>query len=166
MIARDKIKSLKEICDIVHDLRWQGKTIITTNGSYDIFHAGHVRQLEQSKEYGDVLIVGLNSDASVKAYKSEDRPIIPQAYRAEVVAALACVDFVFLFDEVNPIAFLEKIQPDVHTNDISYGQECVERETVEKYGGRIKLIERAVGLSSTDIIDAILSIYCQTRKEV
>lgn len=166
MTAREKIKTLDQVCDIVTDLRAQGKTIVTTNGAYDIFHVGHARQLELSKQCGDVLIVGVNSDLSVKAYKSPDRPIMPEHYRAELVAALSCVGYVFLFDEVNPIAFLEKLRPDVHTNDALYGRDCVEREIVEKHRGKIELIERVGDISTTDIIEKILSVYCRKNQSV
>ncbi len=155
----DKIKTRAELVRIREAARAEGKIVVTTNGSYDIVHAGHVRSLEESRAQGDILIVGVNSDASVKAYKSPDRPIIPQTYRAEMLAALACVDYVFIFDELNPIAFIHELAPDVHTNSIDYGENCIERDAVLEHGGRLHLLKKYEGISTTAIIEKILSVF-------
>lgn len=132
-----KIKTLDEIVEIVLKLKKQGKTIVTTNGAFDIIHVGHVRNLEFCKSQGDVLIVGLNSDSSIKKYKSTKRPIMPENQRAEVLSGLGVVDHIFIFDETLPIPFLEKIKPDVHVKGSEYEKELPEKEVVEKYGGKI-----------------------------
>ncbi|PIP66606.1 D-glycero-beta-D-manno-heptose 1-phosphate adenylyltransferase [Candidatus Peregrinibacteria bacterium CG22_combo_CG10-13_8_21_14_all_44_10] len=136
-------------------LRHEGKRVVTTNGSFDILHSGHVKSLEESKEQGDVLIVGINTDASVKRYKGEGRPIIPEADRAYLVAALSCVDYVFLFDEDDPTEFLSKLKPDVHTNSEEYGSDCVEAEALRENNGELYLIKKIPGLSTSAIIDKI-----------
>ena len=101
-----KIITIKKVLEIVKKERKKGKRIVTTNGSFDIFHAGHALTLAISKQQGDILIVGVNSDESVRGYKSPKRPIVPERWRAEVVAAVEYVDFVFFFDELNPIEYL------------------------------------------------------------
>ena len=158
-----KIKSLEEILAILPKLRAQGKRIITTNGSYDIIHSGHVKSLYESKSQGDVLVVGVNSDKSVKIYKSKDRPIISEKDRMETLAGLGCVDYVFKFDETTPHKFIEKIKPDVHTNSSDYGENCVEKDAVLKVGARLHLLKKYKGMSTSEIIKKILNIYCQPK---
>lgn len=155
-----KIVSLKKLISLRAQYKTEGKIVVTTNGSYDILHAGHVKSLEESKAQGDILIVGINSDASVRAYKSPDRPIIPEQYRAAVVAALGCVDYVFIFDELNPIKFIEELKPDVHTNSSDYGADCVEAGAVRATGGRLHLLKKYDGISTSEIIKKIISVYC------
>ena len=154
-MTQDKIKTLDELITIVKILKHEGKKIVTTNGSFDIFHAGHVKALEESKTQGDILIVGINSDSSVRAYKSADRPINGERERALVVAGMACVDYVFIFNEENPIEFLKVLKPDVHTNSAEYGKNCVEAKTVEENNGRLYLIKKMKGLSTSEIITKI-----------
>lgn len=155
-----KIKTKEEIAQICEDLRQQGKKIVTTNGSFDVLHYGHVWMLEQAKKQGNILIVGLNSDISIKQYKSEDRPIISQENRANMLAALGCVDYIVLFDEIIPNDFLETVKPDVHVNEASYGENCVEAPVIEKCGGKLVLLKKEVkGISTTDIINKILKVF-------
>lgn len=154
-----KVKTLDELLPIVEEAKRQGKTIVTNNGSYDIIHIGHVIGLFESKKQGDVLIIGVNSDKSVKAYKGPNRPINPQEMRLRMLAALSAVDYVFAFDETVPMPWLEKIKPDIHTNGAEYGEECIERETVEKNGGRIHLLPMIEGIKTTMLIDKILKEY-------
>ncbi len=156
-----KIKNLDELVVICDNLKKEGKTIVTTNGTFDLFHIGHLKSLEDSKEQGDVLIVGLNSDVSVKKYKSADRPIITQQLRMEVIAGLECVDYVFSFDETTPNVFLNKLKPQVHTNFIEYGEDCVDKETVIKNGGKLYMLKKYEGYSSSILIKKICSIYCK-----
>ncbi len=136
-------------------LRTQGKRIVTINGSFDLLHAGHLFILEEAKRQGDVLIVGLNSDASVKRYKSADRPLIPEAERAQMLLALRCVDYVHIFDEDVPMPFLEEVRPDVHVNGSEYGNECIEAPAVRQHGGTIHIVEKIPGLSTSQIIAKI-----------
>lgn len=155
----NKLKTQAEIIKIVNALKQRGKIIVTTNGTFDLLHVGHVRTLEASKKYGDVLIVGLNSDKSVKSYKGNNRPINNEKYRAEMLSALACVDYVVLFDEPDPRKLLEKIKPDVHTNLETYGEHCVEAATMKKNGGRLVLLPVIDGYSTTDLIKKIKKFF-------
>ncbi|HKJ68957.1 MAG TPA: adenylyltransferase/cytidyltransferase family protein [bacterium] len=154
-----KIKTLDELIPLVKQLKAEGKTIVTNNGSYDIVHIGHVLGLFESKRQGDVLIIGVNSDKSVKAYKGPNRPINPEDMRIRMLAALSCIDYVFTFDEVVPMPWLEKIQPHVHTNGAEYGEECIEAETVRAHGGRIHLLPMIEGVKSSMLIEKILQEY-------
>ncbi len=138
-------------------LRSQGKTLVSLNGSFDLLHAGHLYILEEAKKQGDVLVVGLNSDASVKRYKGNSRPIIPQEYRAQMLLALRAVDYVHLFDEEVPMPFLEQLKPHVHVNGSEYGENCIEADTVRKNGGRIHIVEKIPGLSTSEVVSRILS---------
>ncbi|MEM7819782.1 MAG: D-glycero-beta-D-manno-heptose 1-phosphate adenylyltransferase [Candidatus Aenigmatarchaeota archaeon] len=152
----DKIKSLNEIVDIVNKLRKDGKKIVTTNGCFDILHIGHIRYLREAKKLGDVLIVGVNSDKSIKKIKGGNRPIIPENERMEILAALECVDFVFLFDDLNPIKWINKLKPDIHVKGGDYTiDKIIERNAVESYGGKIMLVGKVEGISTTDIIKKI-----------
>lgn len=159
MTHREKIKSLEEILEIAAEAKKTGKKIVTTNGSFDIFHFGHIKLFEEAKAQGDVLIVGVNSDQSVKAYKKKPgRPIVPESARAGVVASLETVDYVFIFDDTTPNRWLEILKPDVHCNSSEYGhpEEWVEYESVTKNGGRCHAVPRPDdGLSTTEIIEKI-----------
>src|SRR4029077_1834017 len=117
-------------------LRAKGKRIVTTNGSFDILHNGHLYLLNEARQRGDVLIVGLNSDSSVRSYKGPDRPIIPERRRAEMLLAVRVCDYVQIFEETDPIAFLAEVRPDVHVNGSEYGAECIESEAVRRGGGQ------------------------------
>lgn len=136
-------------------LRAKGLTIATLNGSFDLLHAGHLFIIDEASKQADRLIVALNSDRSIKQYKSPDRPIIPLSYRLEMMAALEFVDFVTWFEETDPIALLSKIKPDVHVNGAEYGAECIEAGTVEMYGGRLHLVHRIPSLATSAIIEKI-----------
>jgi len=151
-----KIKKRKELSKIVEQLKKEGKTIVTTNGTFDLLHYGHVKLFEYAKNQGDILIVGVNSDKSVKKYKAENRPIISQKYRAEVLAALQYTDYITIFNEPECIKFVKSVKPHIHVNASTYGYDCIERPTVEKYGGQIKLFDVIKGHSTTDIIKKIL----------
>lgn len=151
----NKIIALETLLPIVAKLKTEGKTIVTNNGSYDIVHLGHILGLFEAKRQGDILIVGLNSDASVRAYKSPNRPINDEKMRVRLIAALSCTDYVFLFDDLNPIAWLGKIKPHVHTNGAEYGNDCIEREVVEKNNGKIVLLPIVEGYKTTLIVDRI-----------
>jgi rfaE bifunctional protein nucleotidyltransferase chain/domain len=155
MDHKEKIKTLDEILKIVKKAKKEGKKIVTTNGSFDLFHAGHVELLQKAKSRGDILIVGVNSDKSVKEYKKKPgRPIIPERYRAEVVAAIEYVDYVFLFDDLIPNPWLDKIRPDIHANSAEYGKNCVETEILKKYGGELYLVPKEDIPISTTLIES------------
>lgn len=141
----------------VADLRKEGKTIATLNGSFDILHAGHLYILFEASKQADILIVALNSDESIKKYKSPDRPFITLDYRLELLSAIGFVDYVTWFSEVDPRALLGKIQPDVHVNGAEYGENCIEKEVVVSYGGRLVLVDRIDGLSTTQLIKQVIA---------
>lgn len=143
-----------ELDSLLKKLREENKTIVTTNGCFDILHVGHVRYLEKTKSFADVLIVALNSDKSVKSIKGESRPINKEEDRAEVLSALKCVDYVVLFDEDSPIELLLKIKPDVYTKGADYTIETLpEAKRIMDAGGRIEFISFVEGKSTTSIID-------------
>ena len=132
----------------------QGKTIVATNGCFDILHVGHVRYLKKSKEFGDVLIVGLNSDASVRSIKGPNRPINNEFDRAEVLCALNSVDYVVLFDEDSPRDLLELIKPNVYTKGADYTLKTLpEADVILKNNGWVEFIDFVEGKSTTKIID-------------
>jgi len=131
------------------------QTIATINGSFDLLHAGHMYILYEASKQADILVVALNSDRSVQEYKGKTRPIIPLAERMQMVAALGFVDFVTWFNELTPCQLLEQIQPHVHVNGAEYGEDCVEAQTVKKYGGTLFLVPRIPALSTSQLISRI-----------
>lgn len=151
----NKIKTLDELKDLSFELKQQGKVVVTNNGSYDIMHLGHIYGLFNAKAQGDILIVGLNSDQSIKSYKSIHRPINDESMRLRMLAALSCVDYVFLFDDTTPMSWLKIIKPQIHTNGAEYGTECIEKELVESQGGKIHLLPMVEGYKTSLIIDKI-----------
>ena len=143
-----------ELENLLKELKKSGKTVVTTNGCFDILHVGHVRYLEKAKSFGDVLIVALNSDKSVKSIKGDSRPINNEQDRAEVLSGLKSVDYVVLFDEDSPIDLLLKIKPDVHTKGADYTIESLpEAKGIMDAGGRIEFISFVEGKSTTSIIE-------------
>lgn len=139
----------------IKELRNEGKTIATLNGSFDLLHAGHLFMISEAASQADCLIVALNSDRSIQAYKSPNRPIIPLAYRLEMMAALQFVDYVTWFEETDPRELLQKIKPDVHVNGAEYGKECIEASVVRENGGRLHLVPRIPGLATSALIEKI-----------
>jgi D-beta-D-heptose 7-phosphate kinase/D-beta-D-heptose 1-phosphate adenosyltransferase len=139
--------------------RAEGKRIVFTNGCFDLMHIGHTRYLQAAKALGDVLVVGVNSDASVRTLnKAPDRPIVPEAQRAEVLAALGCVDFVVMFDESDPLQLITAIQPDVLVKGGDWTiDRIVGRNIVEARGGVVKTIPLVPGLSTTGLLQRIRS---------
>jgi rfaE bifunctional protein nucleotidyltransferase chain/domain len=151
-LVSPKIVSREQLAAIAADLHARGATIVTCNGSFDLFHYGHLRFLQDAAAQGDVLIVGTNSDSSIKQYKSPQRPIVPQDQRAALLAALEIVDYVHIFDELVPMPWLEIVKPQIHANGAEYGADCIEAETVKRNGGRIHLVPKVPGLSTTELI--------------
>jgi len=135
--------------------RAAGLRLVFTNGCFDLLHAGHVDYLFRARAEGDVLVVGLNTDRSVRAYKGPERPIVPEHQRAIVLAALECVDAVVLFDEAEPAALIAELQPDVLVKGADWAHYVSGRETVERRGGRVVLIPLIEGLSTTALIRRI-----------
>ncbi len=160
MSINNKIKALNQLIQIVNQLKKQNKKIVTTNGVFDILHFGHVKYLEEAKKLGDVLIVGLNSDASVKQIKGTKRPINDQKSRLCVLAALESVDYTFIFNEKDPRNWLKKIKPDLHVkaNDYKPAQ-IIERNVVEKNSGKIVIVKMIKSYSTTNLINKILKLH-------
>ena len=144
-----------ELLEIIEQHKKQGKIIVTCNGSFDILHIGHLEFLEEAKQQGDILIVGINSDASVRRYKGNSRPVFPEEQRLRLVQSLKPVDYAFIFEEDNPIPFLKQLKPDIHANGVEYGKNCIEAKTIRRYGGRIYLITKKTRISTTDIVEKI-----------
>jgi D-beta-D-heptose 7-phosphate kinase/D-beta-D-heptose 1-phosphate adenosyltransferase len=153
----EKILSLPKLIEIVADSKSNGRTIVFTNGCFDILHVGHITILQQAKNLGDILIVGLNSDESVRRLKGQQRPIIPLKERVAILSSLASVDYITVFEDDKPIDLLKAIKPDILVKGSTYTiEEVVGHEIVESYGGRIELIEQVTGVSTTSIIDRII----------
>lgn len=150
-----KIKTQSQISGIVKTLQKEGRKIVTYNGSFDILHAGHVQAINEAKKQGDVLIILLNSDVSIKMYKGPSRPINQERERSEMLAGLSDVDYVVLFDEINPKNLLAKIMPNIHCNGSDWGKSCVERSVVEEHGGKIHILRWKEGFSTSGIIEKI-----------
>lgn len=150
-----KVIEPKILQETIKHLREEKKTIATLNGSFDLLHAGHLEIIYQASLQADILIVALNTDASIQQYKDAKRPIIPLQQRIVLVAGLGMVDYVTYFDETDPRELLLKIQPDVHVNGSEYGQNCIEKETILMQKGRIHIVEKIPGLSTSYIINKI-----------
>ena len=152
-----KIRQADELVAELDRRRARGETVVFTNGCFDLLHAGHVRYLEQCRAYGQVLVVGLNSDASVRAQdKDSDRPIVPEDQRAQVLAALEAIDYVVLFDEPTSQQIIEKIAPDVLVKGSDWAQAgVVGRDFVELRGGKVVLAPLVEGVSTTNIVERI-----------
>lgn len=155
---KKKLIQPKELSEKVKELRQQGLTIATLNGSFDILHAGHLQIIYEASLQADILIVALNSDASIQTYKSPDRPIIPLEYRLQMMAALEFVSYLTWFDEVNPLRLLNEIKPNIHINGSEYGKNCIEADVVKKGGGEIHIVNLIPGLSTSMILKKIAGL--------
>ena len=155
-----KIKTLEEMAQIRQELRESGRKLVFTNGCFDILHIGHVRYLSQARALGDALVVAVNSDQSVRENKGDGRPIVPENERAEVLSALACVDYVFIFDESTPQRIIDIIVPDVLIKgaDWEIGA-IVGRDTVQAAGGMVRNIPLTEGSSTSGIISKVLERF-------
>lgn len=152
----DKVLSRDELLARVADARRAGQTIAFANGCFDLLHVGHVRYLDAAAQEADVLIVAINDDESVRALKGKGRPILPAADRAELVAALRCVDFVVIFPESTVGPLLEVIRPDVHCKGTDYTLDSVpERDVVRGYGGRVAIVGDPKDHSTRDLLARI-----------
>lgn len=157
---RTKIKNLKELKNIVSNLRTKGKKIVFTNGCFDMLHYGHVMYLEQAKRKGDVLIVALNSDASVKRIKGLTRPIINEKDRLGIIAGLESVDYVTLFKEDTPLEIIKALKPDILVKGANWNKDnIVGADFVQDYGGRVSTVKLAKGRSSTNLIKKIIENF-------
>jgi rfaE bifunctional protein nucleotidyltransferase chain/domain len=155
-----KILGWEALKNEVEHRRRRGERIAFTNGCFDILHVGHVRYLAEARKTGDLLILALNSDASVRAIKGEKRPLVPERERAEVVASLAAVDYVTLFDETTPLKLIEYLRPDCLVKGGDWPEEAVVgRDSVRSWGGRVVLVPVVEGASTTNIVEKILQVY-------
>ncbi|NPB07909.1 MAG: D-glycero-beta-D-manno-heptose 1-phosphate adenylyltransferase [Aquificae bacterium] len=153
--------SLEELLSVLEEERKKGKRVVFTNGCFDIIHAGHVDYLKKAKALGDILVVGMNSDESVRRIKGSRRPVIPQELRAVVLEALKPVDYVVVFEEDTPEKLIKAIRPDVLVKGGDWPLDrIVGREFVESYGGKVLTIPFEYDISTTKIIEKILSLYC------
>jgi len=161
---RDKIKTRKQLRTLVRTLRTRGRRIVFTNGCFDLLHIGHVRYLEKAKSLGDILIVALNSDQSIHQIKGSQRPIIPEKERAEVIAALGCVDYVILFDEPDPQNLIADLLPDVLVKGGDWSREkIIGKDIVQARGGKVVTIPMVPQASTTRIINSIMKRYGNTQ---
>jgi len=152
----NKILSREQLTGIIDHAKAHRKTVVTTNGCFDVLHVGHLRYLQAARKLGDLLVVGINSDASVRVLKGRNRPILPDEERAEMVAGLECVDYVTIFSELDPSAMLSVLKPNVHVKGGNYAiEEVVERKVVEAYGGKVFVGLNVPGKSTTDLIKTI-----------
>ncbi|MEW6424297.1 MAG: adenylyltransferase/cytidyltransferase family protein [Bacillota bacterium] len=153
----NKIKQLTELSKIIEKDRNEGKVIVLANGCFDLLHVGHIRLLAKAKELGDILVVAVNSDRTVRCLKGETRPVINQAERLELVASLAVVDYVALFDELVPISIVNTLRPDVFVKGFGYSPEQLpEYSLVLHYGGRVVTFGSLASTSTSGIIQKIL----------
>jgi D-beta-D-heptose 7-phosphate kinase/D-beta-D-heptose 1-phosphate adenosyltransferase len=158
--ASQKVVSPEALLAAIGPRRLAGQRVAFTNGTFDLIHLGHLRALEQARTHGDLLVVGVNSDASVRVYKAPGRPIVPQADRAELVAGFGCVDYVVIFDEPTADRLLEAIRPEVYVKGADYADKPLpERALVEAYGGRVVLVELEAGRSTSGLIERIVERF-------
>lgn len=156
----NKIVTWEELKKEIEGHRRKGKSISFTNGCFDILHAGHVQYLREARQTGDVLVLGLNSDASVRAIKGEKRPLVPQAERAEVVAALSTVDYVTVFEETTPLRLIEFLRPDCLVKGGDWrAEEVVGGDQVRSWGGKVVIVPFRQGISTTNIVEKIRRVY-------
>ena len=159
---KDKVKEKEALQKIIESLKTAGKKIVFTNGCFDLLHVGHIRYLEEAKALGDILIVGVNSDRSVRQLKGLDRPILPQEERAEILSGLGSVDFVTVFDEPTPLNLIAFLQPQVLVKGGDWGKETiVGKDVVEKSGGEVVSLPFVEGSSTSNLIKTILTRYAR-----
>ena len=152
----EKAVPREELSALGERLRAAGKRVVFTNGCFDVLHVGHLRYLQQAREQGDVLVVGLNSDASVRGLKGPSRPIVPEDERLEMLAGLACVDYVTPFPEATPDTVIRLLRPNLHVKGGDYTEDQLpEAALVRSYGGEVRIMPLVPGRSTTDIVRRI-----------
>ncbi len=157
---KQKIKGRKELLRIIKDLKAKGKRIVFTNGCFDLLHIGHVRYLEKAKALGDVLVIGVNSDSSVRKLKGPKRPILPEKERTEILSGLGCVDYITPFDEINPLKLIASLQPNVLVKGGDWTKDqIVGKRVVERSGGKVFIIPFVKRASTSNLIETILERY-------
>lgn len=157
MKTSSKILSVPRLKIKIREVRSQGIQVAFTNGCFDLIHSGHVSYLESAARQGQILILGLNSDRSIRSIKGSHRPIVDQSGRARVIAALACIDFVVIFDEDTPYELIRSLEPDILIKGADWkGKEIVGSDLVRARGGKVRLIKYVPGESTTNIIGEVL----------
>ena len=155
-----KIKNQTAIKKTVDRVKEEGKKVVFTNGCFDILHQGHIRYLSEAKKCGDFLIIGLNSDRSIRNIKGKNRPLVPEGARAELLAALCFVDGIVIFDEEDPLAIIKYLQPQVLVKGADWTEEdIIGAELIKEIGGEVKRIPLVPGISTSDIIRRIVNLY-------
>ena len=156
MSAAGKIGTLDAIAARLQADRSEGKTVVLANGIFDLLHVGHVRYLEAARRLGDVLVVAVNSDRSTRQTRGANRPVVPQGERAEMIAALGCVDHVLIFDELDAVAVIRALRPQVHAKGTDYTPLTVpERSEVQSYGGKVEIVGDAKRHSTSELIERL-----------
>ena len=156
----NKLKEISELQDIVQNYKEKDEKIVFTNGCFDLLHIGHIRYLYKAKEFGSILIVALNSDKSVKDLKGENRPIIKEKERAELLSALEMIDYITIFDDLTCKNIIKKLKPDIYVKGGDYTKETLpEWSVVTEYGGEVRLVKEIKGQSTTSLIEKIAKIY-------
>ncbi|MFT4554433.1 MAG: rfaE bifunctional protein nucleotidyltransferase chain/domain [Chlamydiales bacterium] len=158
-ISQKKIILPENLEARIKAIKDNGYTIATINGSFDLMHAGHLYIIYEASKVADILLVAMNTDDSIRRYKRKSgRPIVPLESRMQMMTAIGFVDYVTYFDEDDPCDLLEKIKPDVHVNGEEYGSDCLEAPLVRRNGGRIHIVPRIEGLSTSEIIGKIQTV--------
>ncbi len=148
-----KVKSLEELKSIIRELHSAGATVVFANGCFDLLHVGHIRYLEAARSLGDCLVLGLNTDESVRQLKGPNRPLMPEAERAEILSAISSVDYLLLFDDLTVDRILLELRPDIHAKGTDYSEASVpEAATVRSYGGRVAIVGDAKEHSTRDYL--------------
>lgn len=164
---REKIKKWSELKEIVDKAKAAGKKIVFTNGCFDLLHVGHTRYLEEAKKQGDIFIVAVNSDSSVRALKGDNRPVIPEDQRAEVVAALECVDYVTIFSELDPLRLITHLRPNYLVKGGDWAADSIiGKDVVEGEGGEVIRIPVIEGAATTNIVEKVIEKYWKGKVEV
>jgi D-beta-D-heptose 7-phosphate kinase/D-beta-D-heptose 1-phosphate adenosyltransferase len=157
---REKIKKRDDLRKVVEGFKAKGKRIVFTNGCFDLLHIGHIRYLEEAKSLGDILVVGVNSDRSVRGLKGPNRPILPEEERAEILSGLECVSYITIFDESTPLELISTLQPHVLVKGGDWTKEStVGKEVVERLGGEVVILPFVEGSSTSNLIETILKRY-------
>jgi D-beta-D-heptose 7-phosphate kinase/D-beta-D-heptose 1-phosphate adenosyltransferase len=155
-----KVLSRESLKEKLEQHQREGRKIVFTNGCFDILHVGHVRYLQEAKKLGQVLVLGLNSDASVRGLKGEKRPLVPQEERAEVLAALEAVDYITIFDEPTPLELIRCLKPDFLVKGGDWSEDAiVGGDLVKGWGGRVVVAPLIEGRSTTNVVERILQVY-------
>ena len=155
-ILKNKLLTLSDLVPLVGNRKTEGGKLVFTNGCFDLIHVGHLRYLEKARQLGDFLVIGLNSDMSVRGLKGEGRPFVTEMERAEVLSALVFVDYIVIFSEARPDRLIESLKPDIHVKGGDYKKEDLpEREIVESYGGKVVILDLVPGKSTSFMAEEI-----------